>query len=725
LIGRDHELDSLSRLIDTGEHRLITLVGPGGVGKTRVAMAITALSHFADGIRVVDLSALRDSDLVAPLTAAALGVRLLQGESPTDAIRRTLSNRHLLLVLDNFEHVLPAASFVADLHAHCPTVQILVTSRRPLLLQDERLWPLMPLAVPDRSVQPTRQQLEQVDSARLFKLRAQQVRPDFDVTDDNADAIAKLCRHLDGLPLALELAAARVSLLSPTAMVERLDQRLTWLNNGARDRPGRQRTMRSTIAWSHDLLAPSEQVLLRRLAVFSGSWTLDAVLAIAEDSSPTVLSDLTSLLDLNLIYTVTVHGDQRFGMLETIREYALELLEASEECDVVHLRHADYFGEIASTASRHLAESPETDSISRLTRDENNIRSALVWLRDHGLYARGLRLAAAMGAFWRLKSSSSEGCEWLETFLTHTSDAEVDLDVQIAALRWAGELAGLKGEHELALQLLGQSLDMSRRAKNPEGAAASLAATASVYVQHGDIERSIPFFEEGADIARQLRHQRLAAFLTAYLAFAVGSQGHFGRARALFDESETHLRMLGDGMSFESCFTQLGKGWLALALGETLRADRIFRLADSMGRALDAKAVLSAVLAGEGELSLLNGDSVGAVSRYREGLALGWDGQFNPGVIWNTAGLVCAAYVQGEVCRAARFTGFLHESAHVLRSLPHPASDRYRTTLTNVQTSLSREEYCDQYERGRELSVPSLLKDVDRLITMRKAFQNH
>src|SRR5215207_7365090 len=343
-LGREREMEDVVALLLQPDVRLVTLTGPGGVGKTRLALRVAAelLESFPDGAFLVDLARLTDPDLVPSATATALGLREQAGQPLPETLSDYLRERHILLLFDNFEHVLPAATFVAELLASAPELKVMVTSRARLELQAEYEYRVDPLPIPDQESLPPLEDLKQYDAIALFVARAQALRPVFTLTAQNATAVAEIVCRLDGLPLAIELAAARIKLLSPEALLPRLERRLSTLTGGARDLPARQRTLRDTIAWSHDLLHPGEQVLFRRLSVFVGGWTLEgaeAICAVAADEAIDPLDGVAALVDQSLVdqlqdHSAAEHGP-RYRMLETIREFAAErLVESSEAASI-------------------------------------------------------------------------------------------------------------------------------------------------------------------------------------------------------------------------------------------------------------------------------------------------------------------------------------------------------------------------------------------------------
>ena len=478
-IGREAELAALTAMVTNRQTRCLVLVGPGGVGKTRLALQLAdaVAGTFADGAIVVPLAPVRHPDLVLTTIARALGMWEVGDQPIADRLREALRDRDLLLILDNFEHLLPAAPHVADLIAACPKVMVLVTSRARLNLAGEREQVVSPLAVPGDG--PAAGDVGDVPSVRLFGARAIDAAPDFTLTAANTATVAAICRRLDGLPLAIELAAAWMRILSPAALLARLDERLPLLIGGPRDLTPRLQSMRDAIGWSYDLLTSEEQTRFRRLAVFTGGFTLDAARAVFSDRDDrhAVLETLVTLSDRSLLRPITEDtGEPRFTMLETIREYGLEQLVASGEEDSIRTGHATYFLALAERIEPDLyGVRGLVQSLDALEREHPNLRGTLDWWERRGDAARQLRLAAALWRFWLMRGYLGEGQAWLERSLRPPDTAP---SLRAKALVALALLAWPRHAQEDALTALAQAVDLVEGTTNLDGLALARLAQA-------------------------------------------------------------------------------------------------------------------------------------------------------------------------------------------------------------------------------------------------------
>ena len=450
-VGREQQVEEVADLLRREDVPLVTLIGPGGTGKTRLALQAAAevLDDFADGVFFVPLAPLTDPALVPSAIAAALGLREEGGQPLADRLRDVVATKTVLLVLDNVEHLVEAAPAVGHLLGSAPRLKVLATSRIPLRLRAEREYPVPPLGLPRRTPSPPLAQLMQFDAVRLFVARAQAVKPDFAITDDNAPVVAEICRRLDGLPLAIELAAARVRMLSPRAILVRLERRLPFLTGGARDAPHRHRTLRDTIAWSYDLLPPEERILFRRLAVFVGGCALEAAEAVANlDGELDVLGGIERLAEHSLLHLDERPGlEPRLAMLETVREYGLEQLAASGEQDLVRERHADHFAALGDDTERVFWSRP-VPLLAALEAEADNLRAALGWAEEHGKAETGLRLVLAFGVPALQRGMPAEGWDWLRRVQALGGG---DPPLQARALTALGWFALFRGDTDAAM----------------------------------------------------------------------------------------------------------------------------------------------------------------------------------------------------------------------------------------------------------------------------------
>ncbi|MBO0781288.1 MAG: hypothetical protein J2P37_20910, partial [Ktedonobacteraceae bacterium] len=465
LIGREQEVLAVGELLLRPEVRLVTLTGIGGIGKTRLGLQVARSleQEFADGVYFVPLSSLHDPDLVIPTLAQALGLKEAGDWSLEERLQTYLHEKRLLLLLDNFEQVAPAAFKLPLLVAACPQVKILITSRVVLHMRGEHEFPVLPLLLPDEQHPETVETLSHYSAIALFLQQARAVQPDFQLTVENARAITEICVRLDGLPLALELAAARVKLLPPRTLLARLKHRFEILISPSQDLPPRQRTLRNTLAWSYHLLTQEEQRLFRQLSVFTGNFTLEAAEALsnaAPSQELSVLDGLASLLDNSLLNQVERGaGEARFMMLETVREYGLECLEACGEIIATRRVHALYYVALAEQAEPYLSSGEQCIWLQQLEQAYPNLRMALAWFIEQAEAEMALRLSWALWRFWWVRGRVLEGRNWLEQALALSQEHEnATLWIRARAVSALGILIGMQGHLDQAEDLCQESL---------------------------------------------------------------------------------------------------------------------------------------------------------------------------------------------------------------------------------------------------------------------------
>jgi predicted ATPase/DNA-binding XRE family transcriptional regulator len=536
LLGRERELEQIRAFLR--EVRLLTLTGLGGVGKTRLALESTrdAAEDFPDGVAFVGLASLVDPDLVVPTIARSVGLREARGQSPYEMLRAHLREKRLLLVLDNFEHLLEAAPEVSELLGSCPDLTVLITSRAPLRLRGEREYPVPPLKVPDPSRVSEVEEISDAPAARLFVERAQEASPTFKLTEANAAAVATICWRLDGLPLALELAAAKVRFLAPMELLSRLDQALE--AGAARDLPQRQRTMRATLDWSYELLHGPEKELFRRLSVFPGGFTLEEAEAVGAEPGATgapadedVLLLVGNLVEQSLV-VADPGGDEdttRYRMLELVRQYALEKLEESGEAEDAHREHAEFFLELAERADPELRGPNQALWLARLEQENDNLRAAMLWALSVGDDDTAVRLGWALYVFWWYRGHQREGRRWMEEALSKS--AAMSASTQAKALFVAGTMAAGHDDYQSAKPLLEESLSLFRELKDKRGTALALAGTGLMALNQKEHERGAICFEKAADLFLEIGDKWTAAVMFSYLAVAWLNKGDHSRAK--------------------------------------------------------------------------------------------------------------------------------------------------------------------------------------------------
>ena len=509
LVGRDREMQDVSELLARDDVRLVTLTGPGGVGKSRLAVAIAREMSvgFADGLRFVALAAISQPDLVASSIAEALDVRESEIASPKAAVEEELRDKEVLLLLDNFEQVLEAAPLIADLLVAAPRLKVLVTSRSILRVRGENEYQVPSLTVPPPSVALA--DLAKYGSTRLFIERAQAVQPTFEVASAEVPILVQICEGLDGLPLAIELAAARVRVLTLPSMLERLKSRLSLLTRGMADMPQRQQTLRNTIDWSYKLLEEGEQALFARLAVFRGGRTLEAAEEVCNPEGVyDVLTGMSSLVEKSLLGERPGRaGEPRFVMLETLREYALEQLDERSEKAELQRRHACYFLAFAENAEVELRSAEQVQWASRLDEEHDNLRAALEWAEEHDPDTL-LRLAGSLGGFWVLRGHLAEGLRWTEIAL---SKGTGEASHRGKVLRRRGELAWGTGDREGASRLYTEYKTLSQEIGDEEGVALALRGLARIELDEGDYDVALAMYEESLGLQRKLGLDRSAA----------------------------------------------------------------------------------------------------------------------------------------------------------------------------------------------------------------------
>ncbi len=671
-IGREPELEAGLRLLASA--RLITLTGPGGCGKTRLALelAARALPDFADGAWFVDLSGVTDPALVPAAIAHALGVQ--ETRVPVlEAVQGFLRERALLLVLDNFEQVSAAAPTVVALLQAAPRVKALVTSRAALRVRGEHELPVPPLPVPDPRRPPPAHALTEYAGTALFLERARAVRPDFALSEENARAVIEICARLDGLPLAIELAAVHVRVLPPRLLADRLERRLSALAGGIRDLPARHRTLADTIAWSYDLLSAEEQRLFRRLGAFAGGWTLEAAEAVCADDAlegARLVEALNALAASSLI-VVEADDPPRYRMLQTIHEYAQERLAESGEAPTIFRRHRDWFLHLAEQPPPTQPASARRDWLRRLEREHDNFRAALTWCLAEGDVTAGLRLAAALGRFWYEHGHVAEGLDWLERLLA--ADGAAPPPVRARALAQAGWLAWEQGAFEQADARLTESLALSRQLHDLRQTADTLVLMGRYLQIRTDWDGALAHLEEALNLYQELNDPLGAAEAVGRMGFTLYAKGEWERAAALCEESVALRRRHGDLLGTFDALCVLAR--IASRRQDAARAAELYEQALALARAADNERWLADVLVEAGILLSRMGAHQRALAYQQESLTLYHRRGTRAGIVYALDAIAGTLVVMGQTERAVR----LFAAAETLREaigLPRPPAFR-------------------------------------------------
>ena len=630
LVGRERELREVRELLlGDSEVRLLTLIGIGGVGKSRLALeaarASVAAGRFPDGVTFVALAPLSDPALVVPTIARSLGLRESERQSPRDALFDYLRGKRLLLVLDNFEHLMEAAPEISGLIESSANLALLLTSRAPLRVRGEQEYPVGPLALPESTDSPYEEEVLASPSGRLFAERARAASPSFEVTGENAPSVAAICRQLAGLPLALELAAANTRFLDPAALLSRLDRALS--NAWGRDLPERQRTMRATLDWSHELVSGPQRALFRRLSVFAGGCSLEAAEAVGAADAARVREVLERLGELAGQSLVTVEhvpaGGTRYGMLEPVRQYAREKLEESGEAAATRGRHAGYFVNLAESADEALLGPDHAAWLERLEREHDNLREALRWARKAGDVETGLRLSGSLAWFWWMHGYLSEGRRWIEEFLERSAADPAEPTggpARAKALFNAGRLAFGQGDLPRAAEILEESLTLYRGIGDEDGTVLALVHLGQLLRAHGDQDRAAKLSEEGLALSRRLGDRRSTAIALNTLGHIERHRGSVKRATVLHEESLALFREVSNQRGI--AYTLSNLGLLALGGGDLGRALALYEESLSLYERSGDKAGTALVLTYLGDIAREQGDEDRAVALYNDALAM-------------------------------------------------------------------------------------------------------
>lgn len=674
-IGREKEIAEVIRLLE--KQRMVTLLGPGGTGKTRLSIEIgnEMLRQYTAGVWFVELASILDARLVPYTIAMAIGIHEEPQHPITDTLCDYLQEKQLLLILDNCEHLIEACAKMVDqlLHAD-PQIRILATSREMLGIGGETSYLVPSLRLPDMQHFLTVEELSEYEAVRLFIERASAKTQNFAMAEENASSIAQICYHLDGIPLAIELAAAKIRPLSPQQIALRLQDRFRLLTDGNRTASHRHQTLRAAIEWSYNLLFPSEQIMFRRLSTFVGGWTLDAAESVCSDKEmisedalekEDILELLIQLVNKSLVMTEERNAEIRYYFLETIRQYANDLLETSNEADDIRNRHLNYFLDLVEEAEPYLVGADQLKWLNKLEFEHNNLRAALEWSLKSSTGESALRIAGAIGQFWWIRNHFVEGQDWIKQVTAKGNNSSA----QAKALHWGSILARTQGHLQMAKNLSYESLDICRTIEDRDGIARALNVLGSIAFFENEFSAAQEIWNEALTIYRELGNKRAIAPVLSNLGYMALTQGHIERAQTIYEESLTYCREAGD------------------------------------------KWVLSRVLLNVGHTVYTQGDLMRARQLYQEDLSIGVELRDTDCIAYALISLANVLHGEEQYTRSAQIQGaaisIMQEEEIYFEPVEQSHYDKTAAALKNY---LGQTIYEKEFESGKQLSVEQAIE---------------